>query len=307
MIYTISLNPAVDKTIYVKTMTTEHVNRVLKSYKDPAGKGINVSKVLNSLGVENTILTLLAGEKGKFIHDELSPNHNLIYKEIDGNTRENIKIINQITNETYSINEMGPSITEKHVKDLLDKITIKEEDIVVLSGSLSPSIPNTIYKEIIEKISNKGAFVLLDTSGDLLIEGIKSCPNVIKPNKEELEHLLGKTYNSPEDVINDKEEILALGVDRVIVTLGEQGSVYISPRNTYYVEGLNVDELSNVGSGDAFVSGYIYGISRGLTTVESLKWASAVSTASVATVSTVPGTLKRVEEFYERVSIHEVE
>lgn len=202
---------------------------------------------------------------------------------------------------------MGPDITEKHVKDLLDKITIKEEDIVVLSGSLSPSVPNTIYKEVIEKISNKGAFVVLDTSGDLLIEGIKSCPDVIKPNKEELEHLLGKTYNTPEDVINDRETILALGVDRVIVTLGEQGSVYISPRNTYYIEGLNVDELSNVGAGDAFVSGYIYGVSRGLTTVESLKWASAVSTASVATVSTVPGTFRRVEEFYERVSIHEVE
>ncbi len=306
MIYAISLNPAVDRTIYVETLTSDHVNRVQKSFKDPAGRGINVSRVLNSLDVNNQLLTLLAGEKGKFIIDKLSKDHNLIFKEIEGNTRENIKVINQITLDVYSINELGPNVTKEDVFDLLKNIDITENDTVILSGSAPNGINCFDYKSIMDYIINTGAFVFLDTTGDMLVEGIKAKPNVIKPNKDELEHLMGRTYETPEEIAEDSENILKLGVDRVLVTLGEAGSVYVSPRNVYIVAGISVDSLSSVGSGGAYLSGFVYGMQQGLTTVGCLKWAAATSVASATTISTTPAELRRVNEFLARVQIKEV-
>ncbi len=306
MIYAISLNPAVDKTIYVETLTSEHVNRVQKSFKDPAGRGINVSRVLNSLHVNNQLLTLLAGEKGRFIIDNLSKNHNLIFKEIKGNTRENIKVINQINHDVYSINELGPNVTKEDVFDLIKNVKITENDTVILSGSAPNGINCFDYKAIMDYIMNTGAFVFLDTTGDMLAEGIKAKPNVIKPNKDELEHLMNRTYDSASEIAKDAKNILKLGIDRVLVTLGKEGSVYISPRNVYIVSGISVDALSSVGSGGAYLSGFVYGMQQGLTTVGCLRWAAATSVASVTTASTTPAVFRRVEEFYNRVQITEI-
>lgn len=307
MIYTITLNPAIDKTIYLDSLTSEHVNRVKKSYKDAAGKGINVSKVLNSLGQDSQILTIIAGKNGEFIKSKLSVDHRFMYTDVDGETRQNMKLINEITGDVYEVNESGPVVELHHVFGLLNKARFTKNDIVVIAGSSPKGLPSDIYYQMIEILKKDGVTIVLDSSNDLLVEGAKAKPSLIKPNKDELEAIFNKKYESVEDILKDKERILSLGAETVIVSLGKEGSLYISNKHIYLVDGIKVDALSTVGAGDSFVSGFVFGLANKMHITNCLKWATAVATASVTTVSTQPGELSRVKEIFKKVVVKELE
>ncbi len=302
MIYTITLNPAVDVTLYV-TSLKEKNSYVTKKHKDPAGKGVNVSKTLLSLGVSSTVVTILAGETGNYIQDELANNHNLIFEMVSGNTRTNIKIIDQSNSAVYELNEAGPTYEIDLVNEVIGRINVSKGDIFVLSGSAPVSIPTSIYRRLIEKLRKLGAYVVMDASGQLLIEGVKGCPSLIKPNKKELEQLMDKEYSSIEEILEDKKKILSLGSDEVLVSLGELGSLYISEYKTYFMDKLNVIVNSTVGAGDSLLSGYIYGLYKGYDAVKCLRIATALASASVETHSTSVPAIKRVKELYKKVDI----
>lgn len=200
MIITVTLNPAVDKTIYVDKFKYGEVNKVEKTIIDPGGKGINVSKVLRNL--ENPMISMgfLGGNNGEVIKKGLKDlGIEGEFTPVQANTRVNIKIIDSLTGDTTDLNERGDLIDDQELKMFIDhyRSKIRKGDFIVLSGSAPLGIPLDIYHTLSAYAREVEAQVLLDTSGELLKEALKTKLFLIKPNVEELEEVLGLKLDDP--------------------------------------------------------------------------------------------------------------
>ena len=185
MIITVTLNPALDKTIEIDEFKIGSVNRIVSTRVDAGGKGINVSKVIKELQQESLALGFLGGSSGNHIKsylDDLNINNDFIL--VKGETRTNIKIIDRVNNKHTDINENGPSLVLEDITRIKEKIMkyCKQDSLVVLSGSVPSEVQGDIYSEIIKDIKSKGGKVILDADGELLIAGIKAGPYMVKPN-----------------------------------------------------------------------------------------------------------------------------
>ena len=287
MIYTLTLNPAVDHTIYVKDINERDVTRVRKTMKDAAGKGINVSKVLRTINQDSICLGFIAGDNGKYIMDELQRrNIGMDFVKVNGETRENVKIFVESEGKVLQLNEEGPIIFGSHKKELLVKLDtlLKEGDILVISGSVPKGVENTMYKDIVRRYSD--VFTVLDVSGDLLTHALESLPNVVKPNLYELEEYMGAPLNDNKSIIVASKQLIEKGVEHVVVTLDENGAIYVSKDKMFKINVPSVDAKNVVGAGDSFVAGFVYGIAHGFEMDKTLQYAAAVSCASVLTERT---------------------
>ena len=204
MVYTVTFNPALDYIIKIENFEIGKINRSNQEIILPGGKGINVSIVLNSLGIETTTLGFIAGFTGNKIKEEIEK-YNIktdFVKLKNSNSRINVKIAKNSNTEETAINCTGPIIDKDNVEILFQKLEkIKNGDILVLSGSVSKGIENNIYEEICEKLKEKEIKIIVDTTKDLLLNTLKYKPFLIKPNKEELEEI----FNTR---IMDKEQAL---------------------------------------------------------------------------------------------------
>jgi len=309
MIITVTLNPAIDRTIQIESLSKTDVNRVLNVRKDAAGKGINVARVINSLGIKPLVFGIAAGKNGAWIRNELDhlniTNH---FHEVFGETRENIKVHVKETSDVIEFNEDGPVCNEADLGAILKILVevVQKGDILVLSGSAPQGFPNNVYQTIIDHVKHLEPKVILDTSNLLLVEGLKSKPDIIKPNRHELEALFNRSYRSFEEMIADAQTLTKTGIKEVVVSLGKKGSIYVSDTEVYHIKGITVEAKSIIGAGDAFVGGLAYGLHMGYDTVARLSYATAVATASVLTKGTIPGAIADVLRFLECVEIEKI-
>lgn len=309
MIYTLTLNPAIDRTIVVDEINHIDVTRVKNTRRDAAGKGVNVSKVIHSLESSSVCLGFIAGQNGNYIKaqlDKLGIIHHFV--EVNGETRENIKLIEENTGKTLELNETGPIITKQNVSDLykmLDSL-LKENDVLSVSGSVPLGLENTIYKEIINRYKEKGVVVVLDASNELFKVALEAKPHIIKPNKYELEKYLKKPLNSYKEMSLEAKRIIANGVQKVIISLGKDGALYIDSLHSFKVEVPLLKAKSTVGAGDSFVAGLCVGLSRFDNPEDLMRFASGVGSASCLTEGTNPGSLKDVLEIQEHIKIEEI-
>ena len=220
MIVTITLNPAIDKTIELSDYTIGELNKVDKWIQDPGGKGINVSKVIESLGGKSIATGFLGGTAGFYIENALKDlgiaND---FVQIADMTRTNLKIFDKQTKETTEINEPGPYVSETDIQTLIDKVEglIKPPCVVVISGSAPKSVPDDIYETLVSVAKNKGAKVFLDASGPAFKAGLKGKPDFIKPNKHELEIYFGKNIETEEDLKAAGHHFVDEGVAHVFI------------------------------------------------------------------------------------------
>lgn len=310
MIVTLTLNPAIDRTIKIDRINPKDVTRVKKTIRDAAGKGINVSKVIASLGGDTVCSGFLAGVNGEYIKKALDKLHiENSFIDVQGETRENIKLHETELSNVIEINEQGPSITTSE----LDKLTntlyslLKQGDILVISGSIPKGVPNEYYKNIIEHFNHQDVKTVLDTSLDLLKISIEGKPFLIKPNLFELEKLCGKSLSSVEAILIEAKNIVNNGIKEVIVSLGKDGVLYVNKEKVYKVTVPEVDVESTVGAGDSFVAGYSYGLDSKKTIEQNLLYAASVATASCMTEGTQPGSIDDINEIYKNTKIEEVE
>jgi len=307
MIITLTLNPAVDKTIEIDDFKVNSVNRVSSTRLDCGGKGINVSKVLQALESKSKAVVVLAGESGKYIKEQLD-NLNIENDTvlIGGETRTNIKIVDKVKNTNTDINEKGPDISmadlAKVESILLDNLD--EKSVLVISGSVPGSLDNDVYKNIILKVKSKGVKTLLDADGELLKKSIEGGPFLVKPNIHELERFFGLKMNTIDEVIKTAKMIFQYGVEIVVVSLGAEGSVVLTNDKTIVVEALKVDVKSTVGAGDAMVAAWAMSIEREYSLEKAAVLAAAASAASVTTFGTVPGDIEIVKELEKRVKFY---
>lgn len=226
MILTVTLNPAVDKTYRTGELFPGRVNRMRSVDNIPGGKGINVSKILRQYDYEVTATGFLGGYQGKWMEaqlDRLKIRSAFVHVEEETRSSMNIVADNGYVTE---ILEPGPHISEAHLKEFgASFIRLAEESsLIILSGSAAPGISADIYARLIRSAAAMGKKVILDTSGELLKEGIQAAPAVVKPNRKELEYIIGRRLQDREDVKDAANVLLASGIRMVMISLGGQGS-----------------------------------------------------------------------------------
>jgi 1-phosphofructokinase len=306
VITTITLNPAIDKTMIIDNFQAGKVNRELSLRIDAAGKGINVSKVIQKLGGKSQAMGILAGNTGEFIKNELDRMKiEYDFMMIEGQTRTNTKIVDRENNLVTDINENGPWVSHEDLKKFEKNIMdgLSKGAIAVFSGSVPRNVDKKIYSRLINGAKAKGAKTILDADGELLIEGLKAGPYLVKPNIHELEKIFSIKIESTEEIIRYGKKILEYGVDYVVVSRGEEGSVLISNNEIAIVKGIKVEAKSTVGAGDSLVAAISLSISRGYTLEDTIKLAVATSTASVMTDGTQSGSMDTINELIEKVEL----
>ena len=284
MIYTVTLNPAIDKTAVISEFTAGKVNRVETLREDAGGKGINVSKCLKALGTESVAVLLLAGDAGKHLAGLLEQEGlSLLCGQAEGQTRTNLKIIAPALGQNTDINEPGPQASEKTLNELLKPLCqrILPGDIVVLSGSLPVGAPADTYRHWTETLQAKGARVFLDADGAAMAEGIQGRPFLVKPNETELACLLGKPMETQEQILAGGRQLLEMGVTQALISLGGDGAYFLENDRVYRAKSIKVAVKSTVGAGDSVVAAMAYGLQEGLPVEQMLPLAMAMGAASV--------------------------
>lgn len=286
MIYTVTLNPALDKTVTVPSLTVGQVNRIRSIREDVGGKGINVSKCISVLGGESTALALLAGQTGKKVLAFLEQADHIIPMEAwvpQGETRTNLKIIDPELRCNTDINEPGPAVSG----DVLDAIAqqllsaVKFGDIVVFSGSLPAGAPATLYRDWGIRCRERGVRVILDADRDPLKYGLECHPFLIKPNRDELSALLGLPLATMAELIDAGRLLVQQYAECAVISLGGDGALFFSQTDPFCISAPKVEVKSTVGAGDSMVAALAYGASTGLPWQEQAKLAVACGCAAV--------------------------
>ena len=273
MIYTVTFNPALDYTIELDTINFGQVNRTTAEHITAGGKGINVSTVLNNLGIKNTAMGFVGGFTGMKIEQDvraLGINTDFVHLK-KGMSRINVKLLSandadsnvydDAPKETTDINANGPEITSEDLEEfykMLDKL--KSGDSLVLSGNVPPSLPDYTYALIMEKLSDRDIKIFVDAAGSLLVKSLSCRPFLVKPNLEELEAVYGTKCTDIDDVVRLAHELRTGGARNVLVSLGSVGAILLCEDGSMYQcaapSGL---AQSTVGAGDSMVAGFIYG------------------------------------------------
>lgn len=309
MIYTVTLNPALDKTVEIPGMALDTVNRITSMRTDPGGKGINVSKVIAKLGGESCAVGILGGESGRTLLAALEREGlRTHFRFVEGQTRTNLKIIDRALHTNTDINEPGltvsPADLDALLRDLLDMV--REGDIVVLAGSLPQGAPQDTYRVWTAACREKGARVCLDADGVLLAEGLKAAPYLIKPNEDELSRLVGHRLTDTDELIAEGRRLLKGGVTRVVISLGERGALYLRGNEVLYAEGLSVPVGSTVGAGDSVVAALAYADSLGMSAEDAVRLSTATGAANVMCSGTQPAEREAVEKLLPQVKIRRI-
>ncbi len=290
MIYTLTLNPAIDYYMSMGNFQLGSLNSLEEGYTLPGGKGINVSKVLKNFSVESKALGFVGGFTGDYIKKHLNEYEiESDFIELQENTRINIKL--KTKNSETEIAGKSPTISRENVKELLKKFEeIKKDDVVILSGSVPNSISKSIYADII-KLLPKDCKVILDTRGLHFVEGLKEGVFLTKPNNHELEEFFNRKLNNIEEIIQAGKDLQALGSKNVLISLGKDGSILITEKEVYIGNAPQGKLISSVGAGDSMVAGVVYGIAKGMTLEDSYKYgiASGSSTAFSEGLTTFEG------------------
>lgn len=284
MIYTVTLNPAIDKTVVIENLNTGSVNRVKSVREDPGGKGVNVSKCLKNLGAESVAAMILAGGTGRRLEAMMeSLRIPVLSVWATGESRTNLKIIDPIKKENTDINEPGPVVSGEFLEQLKLSIgsRVQPGDIVILSGSLPAGVDRGLYGAWTAYFRSLGVCVYLDADGEPMHKGIAAIPYMIKPNHEELAALLGKASLAMEEILQEGKRLHNTGIDEIVISLGGDGALFVSGDGCFYAEGLKVPVKSTVGAGDSVVAAMAYGQVKKLSREERIRLCTAMGAASV--------------------------
>lgn len=307
MIYTVTLNPALDKTVEIGGFTLDTVNRISKLRTDPGGKGINVSKVIAKLGGQSRALGILGGNTGRAIEEGLSKEGlDCRFLKVPGETRTNLKVIDPVNHTNTDINEPGVQVDKTILDRLLDTLLelLHPGDIVVLSGSLPNGAPRDTYRTWVARCKAAGAKAFLDADGPLLADGLQAAPYLVKPNNDELSRLMGRKLDTVEELTQAARTLLDQGVEKVVVSMGSKGALYVTRDAVLYAEGLKVPVGSTVGAGDSVVAAMAVAEDRGMSLEEAVRLSTATGAANVMCSGTQAAERSVVDSLLPRVIIH---
>lgn len=304
MIYTLTLNPAVDRELSVPAIVFGEVLRATAHRVDCGGKGFNVSRALRALGTGSTALGFVGGFAGQLIAAGLGQLGIAIdFVQIAGETRSNVTV--RDGEHHLKVNEAGPEITAAEQTLLVDKIRAlaRPGDWWVLSGSLPPGASPEVYADVIRIVQSAGAHVLLDTSGAALAHGCAAAPLFAKPNAAEAAELTGQRVDSVEDALRAAHHIHGLGVSRVVISLGAQGAVLSDGQSSWIAHPPRIVEKNPVGAGDSMVAGLVWALAQAMPLPHALRWAVASGAAAASLDGTAFGSRADVADLERLVEV----
>lgn len=309
MIVTVTMNPAIDKTVEIDALQPGGLNRIRKVEYDAGGKGINVSKTIRELGGESVATGFLGGNAGKTIENVLNEKgirNDFIW--VDGETRTNTKVF-EVNGAVTELNEPGPVISEEKLEEFLSRLEgyADQDTLFILAGSIPSGVKKDVYADIIRRVHKKGAKVLLDADGEVFRISLEANPDIIKPNRVELEEYAGIDYRaSTEELLELAHGLMERGIETVAVSMGKSGAMLIRPGYEVKCPALSVKAHSTVGAGDAMVAALAYSWDRQLDNDETVRLCMAASAGAVTTIGTKPPTREVVEELKKQVIIERI-
>ena len=260
MVYTVTFNPSLDYIVDVEDFRLGMTNRTCSEQMMAGGKGINVSIVLQNLGIENTALGFIAGFTGEEIRRQVAEMgiRAQFISIPEGMSRINLKLRSIDGTE---INGMGPSIGRAQLDALYEKLdTLTDKDTLVLAGSIPASMPSSIYCDIMERLYAKGVTFVVDATKQLLLNVLRYRPFLIKPNNHELGELFGVTLSTREAVIPYARKLQEQGARNVLISMAGQGAVLVAEDGSVHLTPAPKGTLVNaVGAGDSMVAGFLAG------------------------------------------------
>lgn len=309
MIITVTMNPAIDKTADMEHFEHGELNRLKNILLDAGGKGINVSKTIKELGGETVATGFIGGSGGVLIEKILKEQGiQADFIEIKNEIRTNLKIV-ETDGYVTELNEPGPYISSHELELLTAKLLdyANKDALFVLAGSIPNGIDKSIYKTLTQKLKEKGAKVFVDADGELFIQALEAGPDIIKPNRAELEGYFHKDYRVDEtELIGMGQKLLDKGIGMVAISLGQMGALFLAKEKILKCPGLKVDAHSTVGAGDAMVAALSYGQNQGQSFEECVKLSIAVSAGAVTTKGTKPPKRELVDELLQKVTVQTI-
>ncbi len=301
MIYTVTLNPAIDREYTVPEVTLDTVLRASQTRMDPGGKGFNVARMLNVLGESCVALGIVGGSSGKWLEQKLEAQGiETSFVWLDGETRTNTTVVPADHGEHLKVNEAGPVVSSIVQDLLLERVVglVQEGDWWVVAGSLPPGVPAGYYRTLIELIRDKGGHVLLDTSRAPLEQGCLARPDWIKPNLPEVQALTGE-----EDVDKALNVLADRGVRNSLISLGKDGAMLVNEGKINMIRSPEIVEKNPVGAGDAMVGGFVWGLHRGDSPLDACRMGIACGAMAASQPGTDFGTSEGIMALLEKVGV----
>lgn len=264
MIVTVTLNAALDRTLTVPNFQAGFRHRASESLTLSGGKGVNIARALKALGQPVIAIGLAGGKTGIRIVEDLTTEGILNdFVRIRGETRTSTAIIDPTSNTQTEVNEYGPVVTARELHAFMEKFTYiaKGADVVILAGSLPRKVKDSFYKELVGALKSSEALTVLDTAGEPLRLAIKAGPGLVSPNIFEAEALIGHEFGDDEDFFQAVQQLSRMGSGSGIITHSRGCYAFLDNgeggQTVYKVQAPPLDPISTVGSGDAFLAGYV--------------------------------------------------
>jgi len=303
MIYTLTLNPAIDYEIELNTLKLGTINTTEEQHFISGGKGINVSRGLSYFGIDSIAVGFLGGFTGNFMRESLSNDKfESRFVTITDMTRINIKI--HEINEHTDVTGKSPRISSYEIDQLLNFLDeLKDGDVLILSGS-QPRINFNLYKQILERYKYLNIDIVLDVPGDLYDELLSYQPILIKPNLAELSQFMKQEVHDVDDIMKASKMMIEKGSQSVFVSCGEKGGYFIDKNHIYHAKPVKGSPKRLFGAGDHFVAGYIYGHVSGLKIIDKLKYGIACASLQIFEQNGYNQT--KVEDMFKFIEIEEL-
>lgn len=297
MIYTVTFNPAIDYAIGVENLEPGMTNRSTFEQLLPGGKGLNVSTILNHLGMENTALGFIAGFTGAEIKRsfEAFGGKSDFIELREGISRINVKIKSV---EETEINAAGPVIDKEAVEQLMEKLNrLEKGDILILAGSIPSSMSDSLYSDIMKMLSDRDIMIAVDATKDLLLNVMPYKPFLVKPNNHELGEIFGVTLNRREEVVPYAKKLQEKGARNVLISMAGEGAVLIAENGEVFMSEAPKGQVKNsVGAGDSMVAGFIAGWCEKGDYAHAFKM--GLSAGSASAFSELLATKQEIEQVY---------
>jgi 1-phosphofructokinase family hexose kinase len=313
VILTVTLNAAIDRTVAVPSFRLGHRHRAVERRTVAGGKGLNVARALKLLGRPVIATGLAGGPTGTRILEQLTEQSILNdFTRIGDESRTNLAVIDPTSGEQTEINERGPSVTPDEIDRFVEKLLYLAQGAAfcVIAGSVPPGIDPTVYARLVAELQGLGVSVLLDTDGDPMRAGLRAGPGVVAPNLGEAEEAVGHEFDGPDDLLLGLRGLIEMGAAEAVITR-EAGCVAIlgepAERRRYEAEIEPLEPVSTVGSGDAFLAGFVAARYRGGSPRECLAYGVACGADSTQHFGAGTVDPDEVERLVPRVVVRELD
>lgn len=309
MIITLTVNPAIDRTISVDRLVFEDRAYITSSHESAGGRGINASSVIHSFGGQTKAIVPAGGESGTHFEELVKAcGFELVVVPVNSCVRHNL-ILTDKQGLTIKLNEPGAPLEKPELARLEKEILarLKHASWLLLCGSLPPGVPAKFYAQLIRLARKCGVKTLLDADGEALEDGIAAKPTVVKPNLQEAERLLKNALLTRTHFVHAVERIQKMGATSVILSLGSQGAVGAFDHQLMEVIPPRVDAIAPIGAGDALAAAFAWSMERNDDFRDAIRWGVAAGTASARLPGMRFATLAETEEIYKQVDVRQVE